>query len=76
VSFPGAEALGCFLFARRALGTRTRKCPNSRCPSGTRQAGSPSCIGIAFLMFAIVLGKKNPLYIFEGGSTKTLLVKG
>src|SRR5271169_3845638 len=25
-----AEALGCFLFARRALGTRTRKCPNSR----------------------------------------------
>ena len=27
---PRAEALGCFLFARRALGTRTRKCPNSR----------------------------------------------
>ena len=25
-----AEPLGCFLFARRALGTRTRKCPNSR----------------------------------------------
>jgi hypothetical protein len=25
-----AEALGCFLFARRALETRTRKCPNSR----------------------------------------------
>ena len=34
VSFPRAEApaeaLGCFLFARRALGTRIRKCPNSR----------------------------------------------
>ena len=27
---PRVEALGCFLFARRALGTRTRKCPNSR----------------------------------------------
>ena len=27
---PRAEALGCFLFARRAFGTRTRKCPNSR----------------------------------------------
>jgi len=27
---PRAEALGCFLFARRPLGTRTRKCPNSR----------------------------------------------
>ena len=27
---PRAEALGCFLFARRALGTRTRKSPNSR----------------------------------------------
>src|ERR1700748_1564231 len=27
---PGLEALGCFLFARWALGTRTRKCPNSR----------------------------------------------
>jgi hypothetical protein len=26
---PRAEALGCFLFARRALGTRTRRCPNS-----------------------------------------------
>src|SRR5580698_2317492 len=26
---PRAEALGCFQFARRALGTRTRKCPNS-----------------------------------------------
>jgi hypothetical protein len=24
---PRAQALGCFLFARRALGTRTRKCP-------------------------------------------------
>jgi hypothetical protein len=31
---PRAEALGCFLFARRALGTRTIKCPNSRAPSG------------------------------------------
>src|SRR4029077_15270449 len=30
---PRAEALGCFLFARRALGTRTRKCPN--CSPGT-----------------------------------------
>ena len=27
---PRAEALGCFLFARRALGTLTRKCPNCR----------------------------------------------
>ena len=26
---PKAEALGCSLFALRAIGTRTRKCPNS-----------------------------------------------
>ena len=26
---PRAEALGCSLFALRAIGTRTRKCPNS-----------------------------------------------
>ena len=30
VPFPGLKPLGCFLFALRALGTRTRKCPNSR----------------------------------------------
>src|ERR1700760_364403 len=30
VPFPGLKPLGCFLFALRALGARTRKCPNSR----------------------------------------------
>ena len=33
---PRAEALGSFLFARRALGTRTRKCPNSSVPPGPK----------------------------------------
>jgi hypothetical protein len=38
VFVPRAEALGCFLFARRALGTRTRKCPNSRARSAWESA--------------------------------------
>jgi hypothetical protein len=47
---PRAEALGCFLFARRALGTRTRKCPN--CSPGT------SCLAT---YHAVPLGQ-DPFY--------------
>ena len=35
---PRAEALGCSRFALRAIGIRTRECPNSRSPSGGKSA--------------------------------------
>ena len=39
---PRAEALGCSLFALRAIGTCTRKCPNSTAQKGLGKPRPPS----------------------------------
>ena len=48
---PRAEALGCFLFARRALRTRTRKCPNS----------SPGTSGLATIVLSLREKSHSPI---------------